>query len=508
MRLLTWLLAVSLGLAAAAAMLAATLLWPPRLGIDLGGGQQLVYAIAAESADGNETATADTPIDWRNLIRALDCRLNPYGNHEVRIRQCGRQKVEVTISHDPARGQYVRSAIATAGVLEMRIIANQRDHRHLITLALQQAQDPELARRTDPWVTDQDGNRLGHWVTVEKTKIKARELTLTVARNSNTGQRIDCSTLVPELTDDRLLSDCLNQAGIADVDVLVAVDDGCDVTGDNLQTVAAGVDEYLSPCVNFRLSPEGAIRMKELTSRNAPDLEVDPPFYRHLGIILDDQLLTLPRLITAIGDSGRITGYFTAAEVDLLVGVLRAGRLPVQVDPMPVRESQLDPDPTALQVVLAGLILTIGAVLIAALVMQLWHGQHGLVASLALMLQGLAMLLIIQIRQIPVTLPVLAAAMTVTLCCALWLPWICAAASQRGAGKPGPSRPSMPGRVVVFGIVLAALLAAGTVISLLPGSAAVGAGSVLWFGSFTAFGALCVTVLAIVAQLSTGTPEK
>ena len=50
-----------------------------------------------------------------------------------------------------------------------------------------------------------------------------------------------------------------------------------------------------------------------------------------MGIILDERLLSFPRLITTISDSGRITGDFTKEEVDFLVRILRSGKLPAKL---------------------------------------------------------------------------------------------------------------------------------------------------------------------------------
>ena len=123
--------------------------------------------------------------------------------------------------------------------------------------------------------------------------------------------------------------------------MLLAIDDGCNVTGDNLGVVSAGNDEYLNPCVNFRLKGEGSTLFGLLTSENRPDMDAQPPFYRHLAIMLDERLLSFPRLITTISESGRITGDFTKEEVDFLVGILRAGRLPATLNP---EADQREPD--------------------------------------------------------------------------------------------------------------------------------------------------------------------
>ena len=105
--------------------------------------------------------------------------------------------------------------------------------------------------------------------------------------------------------------------------------------------IAGSVDEYLQPCVNFRMQGQGVQKFQFLTSQNLPNMDATPPFYRHLGIILDERLLSFPRLITTISDSGRITGNFTQEEVDFLVGILRSGRLPATLKKEPISENQI-----------------------------------------------------------------------------------------------------------------------------------------------------------------------
>ena len=60
-----------------------------------------------------------------------------------------------------------------------------------------------------------------------------------------------------------------------------------------------------------------------------------------MGIILDDRIISFPRLITTISDSGRITGNFTQDEVSFLVGILRAGKLPATLTKEPISENQI-----------------------------------------------------------------------------------------------------------------------------------------------------------------------
>jgi preprotein translocase subunit SecD len=92
------------------------------------------------------------------------------------------------------------------------------------------------------------------------------------------------------------------------------------ITGRDLKNARAGIDpQSNTPDVQFSLLPQGATKFKRETGRNIG---------RKLAIILDGTVESAPVINSQIGDSGVITGQFTAEEVDELAKVLRAGALP------------------------------------------------------------------------------------------------------------------------------------------------------------------------------------
>ena len=122
--------------------------------------------------------------------------------------------------------------------------------------------------------------QVGYWAQAAKEKLKAVELEGNILRNSATGEMLNVRSLGPIQDNKQLLKDYLAANGLDNVDILVATNDGCNVTGGNLGMVAASTDEYLSPCVNFRLQGEGVDKFQLLTSSNLPDTDSTPPFYR------------------------------------------------------------------------------------------------------------------------------------------------------------------------------------------------------------------------------------
>jgi SecD/SecF fusion protein len=233
------------------------------------------------------------------------------------------------------------------------------------------------------------------------------EVSDTILRNARTGAMIDMRQMPAMKGGDQVLQDYLEENELDDMDVLVATDDGVNVSGDNLGTVSAGNDELLNPCVRFRMKGEGVQKFRFLTSENLPSTDSTPAFYRHLGIILDERLLSFPRILTTISDNGQITGNFTQEEVDFLVGILRSGRLPATLQKTPISENQIGSmlgDDTIIKGKRA-IGISLAAVLVFVLI---YYRFSGVVACLALLTNLLLILSLMVLLNAPLTLPGLA----------------------------------------------------------------------------------------------------
>ncbi len=320
------------------------------------------------------------------------------------IRPYGERQVEIIIPEvETEEVEVIKTQIGTAGRLEFRIVANRRDHAAIIAAAQQQSQGPNRFQKR----VMVDGEMVGFWAEAAKEKLKAAELGDTILRNASTGRIVTLGDIGTIESSSEGLDKFLEANGVKNLDVLLATNDGCNVTGDNLGVVSASTDEYLNPCVNFRLVGEGAKLFSLLTSSNRPDMDAQPPFYRHLAIMLDERLLSFPRLITTISDSGRITGDFTKEEVDFLVGILRAGRLPATLKKEPISQNQIGSmlgDDTirkgtfSIKVSLAAVLLFVAV----------YYRFSGLVACAALLMNLLMIMAMMVMLNAPLTLPGLA----------------------------------------------------------------------------------------------------
>ena len=104
---------------------------------------------------------------------------------------------------------------------------------------------------------------------------------------------------------------------------------------------------------------------------------------RRLGIILDEELLSAPALQAVIRETGEITGDFSQADVDWMVGILNSGSLPAALAKTPIGKETISP--TLGEITIKKGSYAIAYSLIGILVfMPIYYRFSGLVAGFAL----------------------------------------------------------------------------------------------------------------------------
>ncbi len=304
-------------------------------------------------------------VDMKKLITAVGKRINPSGVKELTIRQYGAEQLEVIIPEIEEREvDQIKMRISTSGLLEFRIVANQNDDRDII----------KAAQKTPGREVYIGGKLVGRWV---KAGPDLRQPDATY-RDSPGGGR----------------------------EILVR-NDPFDVDGRYLTRASQGYDgPHLA--VNFSFNAEGGDKFGQLTSRNLPDTAVSPPFFRCLGIILDNVMLSAPTIRSAIHGDGQITGdSFTPEYVDFLVGVLNAGSLPATLRPEPISQqrisSQLGDD--TIRKGTSSIVISTVAILVF---MAVYYRFCGLVANLAVVLNIVVTVALMILIKAAFTLPGLA----------------------------------------------------------------------------------------------------
>jgi SecD/SecF fusion protein len=173
--------------------------------------------------------------------------------------------------------------------------------------------------------------------------------------------------------------------------------------GDDLASAQTEFSKMGEPIVGFRFNSQGAGKMLELTTSIMPD----GAFKRRMAIIMDKRVLSAPNVNSPIGDAGVIEGRFTKAEVDFLVTILRSGRLPATLEKQPASQNRVGAGLGEITI-RKGTTTAIWSVIAILAFMLVYYQFSGVVASIALLLNGLLIFgIMIFIRQ-PLSLPGLA----------------------------------------------------------------------------------------------------
>lgn len=381
------------------------------LGVDLKGGVILIYEIDREALRGDDPMAADSAfIDWGRLIQSITNRINPAGTKEIVVRRYGEWQIEIIIPEvQDIEIERIKDLISTAGALEFRIVANRTDHPAIIAQAEDQADDPQLRRSR--FVRD-GVEDLGYWARVgrESQPVAGGIYPFRVAvasdilRDAVTGELLELPPAV-RAGDGAVLAGWVEEQGIREIDVLMAVDDGFDVTGAHLGMVSSSWDETAQPSVRFRMRGQGVGLMGGLTGSNLPAR--DREFYRRLGIMMDGTLLSAPRVMSTISDQGQITGGFTRAEVEFLVGILQAGSLPAALSSAPISENKIGAQLGEMTIRQGRTAIAISLAAVVVFIL-FWYRWAGLVACAALAASLLLIMAFLILFRAAVTLPGLA----------------------------------------------------------------------------------------------------
>ena len=176
------------------------------------------------------------------------------------------------------------------------------------------------------------------------------------------------------------------------------------VTGSMLSDArpSMGGKTGVEPVVQFSFNEEGADKFYELTSKN---------LNRQLAIVLDNEIISAPRIESAIRSTGTITGTFTSHEVKKLAYLLKSGSFvaPVTFE----EERQIGPSLGA-ESIKNGLYSCLGGFGLVFLFSVYYYKLCGLLAFLALIYNLIFILIGLAWMHATLTLPGIAG-MTLTI---------------------------------------------------------------------------------------------
>jgi preprotein translocase subunit SecD len=176
-----------------------------------------------------------------------------------------------------------------------------------------------------------------------------------------------------------------------------------ELTGDYIADARASFDQAAigggKPIVTFSMSAEGARLMEKLTSENIK---------RRMATILDDKVETAPYIQSTISSNGQITlgGGKSFQEMNdeanEIALVLKAGALPA---PVTIFEERTVGATLGPELVKKGTIAAVVGLAVVLLFMFLYYQASGLIADVALALNGLLVLAIMSMIGSTLTLP-------------------------------------------------------------------------------------------------------
>jgi len=322
-----------------------------RLGLDLRGGTELRYRIKEEGLTREEK---------RNIVqRTIDVirkRVDPQGNMELEIRPEGKLRFYIQLpGMGAAEARRVEDLIRRSGKLRFRIVNDDPEVRA-------RAMEGERIPGHTPFVVakrDADGDPV-RWRIARYDELKGL-----------TGRDAEEWMLVQTRPPSRDM----------------------DVTGDALEEVRKTTDRTGFPAVGFSFGGLGRAKFERLTEAHQG---------KRLAIILDQDLYSAPRIKERIAGAGIIEGRFTEREVEDLLIILRAGRLPADIELMWHNSvgAQLGEDS-----IRNGVRASIIALILVVFFMALFYLLTGVVADFALMMNLLLVLGLMVMMRSTLTLP-------------------------------------------------------------------------------------------------------
>jgi preprotein translocase subunit SecD len=165
------------------------------------------------------------------------------------------------------------------------------------------------------------------------------------------------------------------------------------VTGRDLRNARPTLDENNRPAVSFSLNQEGARKFGAFTQANIG---------RQLAIVMDNRVVSAPRIESQIFDEGRITGNFTNQESQDLSLVLRSGALPANMTYL--EERTVGPSLGA-ESVRAGILASVAGVVFVMIFMLFYYRLAGLNAITSVIVNLIILLGIMAYLGATMTLP-------------------------------------------------------------------------------------------------------
>ena len=106
--------------------------FPPKLGVDLRGGVNLIYEVDEEATE-LASESGDSSFAMADLVNALTRRLNPSGTNEIVIRPYGSKQIEIIVPEvEQQEIDRIKDIMKQAGALELRLYVHKNNAQAVI----------------------------------------------------------------------------------------------------------------------------------------------------------------------------------------------------------------------------------------------------------------------------------------------------------------------------------------------------------------------------------------
>ena len=386
--------------------------WPPRFGVDLRGGINMVGSLNLAQFPKENRPKAQDIID--QLIK----RVNPSGTMEIVIRPLGEDKIEVTIPDvTPQEADDIWQLLVSAGKLEFRIVGNSKFHVTEFELAEKAA--------TEGWrgkeIKDADGKLVAFWCPLARVEVEPGQPVPDIApykqypnsqtqlfRDRNTGNIVNFNGWPSPRNQEQAgaaFAEYCESIGVRPQILMIQPRDNENVEGSHLAAVSRGTDTTTGrPIVQFETTAEGSGQLGMLTGMNEPTPGGDK---RDLGIVIDDKLHSAPSINSQISKRGIIEGDFTVKEIDDLVLKLQSGKMKAALNKNPISKNYVE-SLLGQELRSQGIWAITVSLAIVLVFMIFFYRFAGIVAAISLVLNIVLILAIVMAIQQPLTLTGLA----------------------------------------------------------------------------------------------------
>lgn len=187
-----------------------------------------------------------------------------------------------------------------------------------------------------------------------------------------------------------------DELGRATGTVYYAIRKTVPVTGTDLKTARVQKGQLGTPNVGMSFTPDGGRKFGDLTGANVG---------RNLAIVLDNKVVSAPRINNRIDDQGVIEGSFTTQQASDLALVLRSGSLPASLTTL--EERTVGPS-LGRDSIKQGVLASIIGFIALVLAVIIYYKGAGINAVIALLLNLVIILGMMAIVKATLTLPGLA----------------------------------------------------------------------------------------------------